>query len=165
MKNNTFKQFTSKKNPTRQGWYNTHKGQLYWFALQRQWSCSEDRISQEYPNIWYQQIMAPDIESKDIDELMSNAIHDWFELSYAQYLTIPRSALQSMPNNWQELFVKCLEELDETIDWRPKLGRYWVHLKSIKGHYLHDHLMDYERGRRRIAHRDKQSIHSKNANV
>ena len=77
-------------------------------------------------------------------------IHYWFELSYAQYLTIPRSVLQSMPTEWQKLFVKCLEELDETIDWRPKEGRYWVKLKNAKGVYVSDPLMYYQRGRRKI---------------
>lgn len=77
-------------------------------------------------------------------------IHEWFSLSYAQYLTVPRSALQSMPDEWQEKFVKLLEELDEKIDWRPKEGNYWVKLKDRKGRYSHDPLMDYERGRRRL---------------
>lgn len=78
-------------------------------------------------------------------------IHEWFGLSYTQYLTIPRSVLQSMPDEWQERFVKCLEELDEKIDWRPKEGRYWVKLKDDRGRYVHDDLMDYQRGRRKIA--------------
>lgn len=82
-------------------------------------------------------------------------IHQWFELSYAQYLTIPRSVLQSMPAAWQARFVACLEELDATIDWRPPYGRYWVQLKNNEGRYQGDPLMDYERGRRRIAHRTK----------
>ena len=80
----------------------------------------------------------------------ADAIHHWFDLSYAQYLTIPRSALQSMPNEWQSEFVALLEELDETIDWRPKEGRYWVQLKDKRGRYVADPLMDYERGRRRL---------------
>lgn len=75
-------------------------------------------------------------------------IHDWFELTYAQYLTIPRSVLQSMPAEWQDKFVRLLDQLDNTIDWRPNKGRYWVMLKDGKGRYLHDPLMDYERGRR-----------------
>lgn len=70
-------------------------------------------------------------------------IHVWFELSYAQYLTIPRSIMQSMPAEWQERMVKCLEELDETFDWRPKDGRYWVQLKDGKGRYTVDRLMQY----------------------
>lgn len=83
----------------------------------------------------------------------ADAIHHWFELSYAQYLTIPRSALQSMPDEWQSEFVALLEELDETIDWRPKDGRYWVQLKDKRGRYVADPLMDYERGRRRLEHK------------
>jgi hypothetical protein len=77
-------------------------------------------------------------------------IHDWFELTYAQYLTIPRSVLQSMPEQWQKDFVQLLENLDDTIDWRPKEGRYWVKLKDKKGRLIDDPLMDYERGRRKI---------------
>lgn len=87
-----------------------------------------------------------------VRKVEGDVIHNWFELSYAQYLTIPRSVLQSMPDEWQQRFVKCLEELDETIDWRPKSGRYWVKLKDDDGKYVHDDLMDYERGRRKIPH-------------
>lgn len=77
-------------------------------------------------------------------------IHDWFELTYAQYLTVPRTALQSMPDDWQEKFVALLEELDDKIDWRPKDGSYWVKLRNRRGAYIVDSLMDYERGRRRL---------------
>lgn len=87
---------------------------------------------------------------KEDIEIHKEPIHEWFELSYAQYLTIPRSVLQSMPKEWQTRFAKCLDELDESIDWRPKEGCYWVKLKDNKGKYIHDPLMDYERGRRRI---------------
>lgn len=82
---------------------------------------------------------------------MSDPIHEWFELSYAQYLTIPRSVLQSMPESWQADFVALLEELDETIDWRPQAGRYWVQLRDGRGRYVDDPLKEYER--RQIAHR------------
>ena len=77
-------------------------------------------------------------------------IHTWFGLSYAQYLSIPRSALQTMPSEWQERFTQCLEELDESIDWRPAEGRYWVQLKNDKGQFIHDPLQDYQKGRRRL---------------
>ena len=81
-------------------------------------------------------------------------IHGWFELSYAQYLTIPRSVLQSMPAEWQHRFAACLEQLDEAVDWRPDEGRYWVRLKDKDGRFVRDPLMDYERGRRRVALRN-----------
>ncbi len=70
-------------------------------------------------------------------------IHHWFELSYAQYLTIPRSVLEAMPHEWKERMTKCLEELDEQINWRPSEGRYWVKLKDDKGRYIADPLMQY----------------------
>lgn len=91
-------------------------------------------------------------------------IHHWFELTYAQYLTLPRSVLQSMPAAWQHRFVGLLEELDATIDWRPKDGQqYRVTLhqpnedaaegddeEAYWGPALDDPLMDYQRGRRRV---------------
>lgn len=88
-------------------------------------------------------------------------VHHWFELSYAEYLTIPRSALQSMPQEWQARFVLCLMELDNTIDWRPANGQYWVQLRAYpkdgrehgRGVLVHDPLGDYERGRRRLPRR------------
>jgi len=43
-------------------------------------------------------------------------IHGWFGLSYANFLVLPRSLLQSMPDEWQERFVSCLHELDEAFD-------------------------------------------------
>lgn len=82
-------------------------------------------------------------------------IHTWFELSYAQYLTIPRSVLQSMPLDWQAVFTHCLYELDE-YDWRPKGNScYRVHLWQLDDdgdwdYVIDDPLEDYERGRRRV---------------
>ena len=84
---------------------------------------------------------------------MTSLIHEWFELTYAQYLTIPRSVLQSMPEDWQADFTRLLERLDDAIDWRPKEGRYWVRLKDGAGKFVCDPLMDYDRGRRMIQRR------------
>lgn len=78
-------------------------------------------------------------------------IHLFFELSYASYLALPRSVLQSMPEGWQRRFVACLEELDDAIEWRPRAGGYWVQLRDERGRYLRDPLADYQRGRRRVA--------------
>lgn len=91
-------------------------------------------------------------------------IHEWFGLSYAQYLTIPRTVLQSMPEDWQERFVKCLDELDESIHWMPEIGDYRVQLLTTKKVFdkkqndfvekwdkiIKDPLADYERGRRKL---------------
>ena len=40
-------------------------------------------------------------------------IHEWFELSYSNYLVVQRVILQSMSLEWQKRFVKCLDELYE----------------------------------------------------
>jgi len=77
-------------------------------------------------------------------------IHGYFELTYAQYIAIPRSVLQSMPVEWQRRFVECMQELDDTIDWRQN---YLVYLRDNKGRFMNDPLADYNRGRRRIPHK------------
>ena len=77
-------------------------------------------------------------------------IHAWFGLTYAQYLTIPRTVLQSMPNEWQQRFVKCLEEMNNTIDWKPEEGTYYCYLRKPNGRFTKDPLADYERGRRQL---------------
>ena len=51
-------------------------------------------------------------------------INEWFELSYAQFLTVPRLVMESMPHEWQERMAALLRELDDAIDWRPREGRY-----------------------------------------
>ncbi len=83
------------------------------------------------------------------------AVHGYFELSYAHYLVIPRTALQSMPGEWQKRFVECMKELDEAIPaWRsPANYNYHAILKDEKGkiHSItQDPLNDYQRGRRRV---------------
>ena len=56
----------------------------------------------------------------------------YFELTYAQYLTIPRTVLQSMPVDWQLRFVECLMELDASFDWRPHDGnQFWVQMRGL----------------------------------
>ncbi len=53
-------------------------------------------------------------------------LHTWWELSYAHWLTIPRIAMMSMPAKWRDQMAALLNELDDTLDWRPKDGMYFV---------------------------------------
>jgi hypothetical protein len=96
---------------------------------------------------------------------MTRDIHTYFGLSYADYLVLPRSVLQSMPEEWQLKFVSLLDELDET-EWRDLLpeGMYKVEYRNYGYSYnveseqeeftwkeeKHDPLMNYDRGRRNI---------------
>ncbi len=70
----------------------------------------------------------------------------WFELSYAQYLTVPRLVMQSMDIEWQRKMALLLQELDETFDWRPREGRYFVRLRDDRGRFQDAPLADYRRG-------------------
>ena len=41
----------------------------------------------------------------------------WFNLSYAQFLTVPRLVLESMPPEWQRKMAALLREMDATFDF------------------------------------------------
>lgn len=70
------------------------------------------------------------------DRWHSSPVHAWFELSYAQFLTVPRLVMQSMPYEWQEKMVALLEEMDDTFDWRPQKGDcYWVQVRTPSGKF------------------------------
>lgn len=82
-------------------------------------------------------------------------IHLWFNLTYASYLVLPRSALQSMPLDWQREFVDCLQELESAIDFPRLPGTYIVLLRDestgkMMSPQKYDPLLEYERGRRRL---------------
>lgn len=94
-----------------------------------------------------------------------SSLHLWWELSYASYLTIPRSVMQSMPDPWQAKMAALLNELDETIDWRPRNGCYQVQLRDYSydrqnnlkwGRKIEDPLEDYQRGRRIVSEYKKE---------
>jgi hypothetical protein len=70
-------------------------------------------------------------------------LHLWFELSYAQYLTVPRSILAAMPDEWQGKMADLLRALDATFDWRPEEGRYWCRLRDDAGRFADDRLAEY----------------------
>lgn len=92
---------------------------------------------------------------------MERDIHGWFGLTYASYLVVPRSVLQSMPADWQARLVQLLGELDDTR-WNEKLpsdASYKVELRShiyrrsgktSWGGRIADPLCDYKRGSRNI---------------
>lgn len=77
-------------------------------------------------------------------------IHHYFGLTYAQYLAIPRSVLQSMPKAWQARFVDCLTELDSAIDFYPDGLTRFVRARDNRGRFIPDPFADYESGRRVI---------------
>lgn len=79
-----------------------------------------------------------------------DAIHNWFELTYANYLVLPRSVLQSLPDDLQVKLVDALRAIEHHIAPAsfPSRGTYKVYLKNDRGRFMHDPLADYQRGRR-----------------
>jgi|SRR6185503_2450402 len=85
-------------------------------------------------------------------EASSEPVHEMFGLTYAPYLVIPRSVLQSAPIEWQRRFVTCLAELEDMFG--PAPCGYRVSAMKIGGAFVEDPLHDYERGRRRVPYCD-----------
>ncbi len=56
-------------------------------------------------------------------------IHQWFELTYASYLVLPRSLMQDMPGPWQRRFVELMEEFESTFDYLEADHSYRVQLR------------------------------------
>lgn len=51
-------------------------------------------------------------------------IHAWFGMTYANHQVLHRSMMQSMPTEWQERMVRCLEELQVAYQHLPQAEAY-----------------------------------------
>lgn len=56
------------------------------------------------------------IKNADESPYGADALHLWFGLSYASFLTLPRSFMQAMPDDWQGRMAQLLNEWDEHWD-------------------------------------------------
>ncbi len=45
-----------------------------------------------------------------------NALWEWFSLSYASWLTMPRVLMHAMPDEWQAKMAELLHEYDDTFN-------------------------------------------------
>ena len=68
-------------------------------------------------------------------------IHNWFGLTYSNYLVIPRILMQEMPEAWQRKMVDLLNEAGET--WEHD-DNYTVQLKDKRGRFIKDPLAAYK---------------------
>ncbi len=60
------------------------------------------------------------------DDRLDGPVHEFFGLSYANYLVVPRTLMQSMPLDWQDAIVACLRALDEAFDHVEQASYYDV---------------------------------------
>jgi hypothetical protein len=80
----------------------------------------------------------------------SEPIHLWFGLTYANYLVLQRSLLQSMPQEWQARFAQCLDELDAAFSYIERPNYFSVSARGEDGKFVKDPVPHYNRGRTRI---------------
>ena len=85
-------------------------------------------------------LRAPIAEGQD-------AVHEWFGLTYSNYLVLHRSLLQSMPGEWQARFVVCLRELEAAFAHVEQASEFRVHAVNSRGRYVADPVPHYNRGR------------------
>lgn len=82
------------------------------------------------------------------EDLGDEAVHYFFGLSYANYLVLHRSALQSMPAEWQRKFVDLVEELNDEIVWPDsEVQSFAVSARGSGGKFVRDPVPHYNRGR------------------
>ena len=92
--------------------------------------------------------MSGKIEFTDEDDY----IHNWFGLTYANYLVLPRSILQSMDAEWQKKLVNLLNELEDKMNEEglQDMPDYSVDAKNSDGKYTKDPYRYYWRDNNRI---------------
>lgn len=79
----------------------------------------------------------------------------FFELSHANFLVLPRVALQSMPVEWQYKFFALVEELQNSIEFpEGYTGQFAItmrdngrYVKHVLPHYRH-HTLPYKKDRK-----------------
>lgn len=84
-------------------------------------------------------------------------IHTWFGLSYASYLVLPRTILQSCSAETQKALVEALNkvgaEYDKNMIEEAWPGSATIHVTlrdNATNRFTKDPLADYQRGRRRL---------------
>lgn len=72
-------------------------------------------------------------------------INEWFGLTYASYLCIPRVLLESAPRELQQQLVNALNAIEDFYSpgHAPVAGAYFVQLRDERGRFIHDPLRDY----------------------
>lgn len=89
-------------------------------------------------------------------EHCTDPIHQWFGLSHANYLVIPRSLLQSLSRETQLAICRALQAAYE--EEAAHCAHHWPHEATIDvklkdvvtGKYIADPLADYQRGKRKL---------------
>lgn len=62
------------------------------------------------------------VELRDLNRLPIEGqltVNEWFGLTYARWLTVPRVVMEAMPETWQRKITLLLQEMNDRFDWLP----------------------------------------------
>lgn len=60
--------------------------------------------------------------TKEIKDKGYQKLWEWFSLSYASFLVMPRVLMHAMPDEWQDKMTVLLDEYDNTFPNMPDIG-------------------------------------------
>lgn len=81
-----------------------------------------------------------------IDEPMD--VHEWFNLTYSNYMVLHRTLLQSMPEEWQYKFIELVREMNRAFDHIERADAYRVTpIDPTTGRFVREPVPHYNRGR------------------
>lgn len=81
--------------------------------------------------------------TEPIEYRSDGPVHQWFSLSRANYLVLPRSLMSAMPLEWQERMTACLQEMREACAPLSLNDRYIVTLRDARGRITGDPYSNY----------------------
>lgn len=70
---------------------------------------------------------------------------EWFGLSYAHWLVLPRIGLQSMPKSWQKKFFKLVQEFYSTVELPEGYPESFVVIGKKKNRFVRHIIPHYRR--------------------
>lgn len=74
---------------------------------------------------------------------LHDPVHEWFNLTRANYLVIQRSVMCAMPYEWQQKMVALLNEIYETVDAEKIPQQFRVNAVNAKGKFVKDPFSNY----------------------
>lgn len=78
-------------------------------------------------------------------------VHTMFGLTYANYLVLNRTLLQSMPEDWQHRFTALVDEFDRAFANVDRAPQFTVSARDFEGRFIKDPVPHYNRGRAFVA--------------
>lgn len=91
-------------------------------------------------------------------KITENKLWNWFGLSHATYLTIPRVLLHEMPIKWQNKLATLLEEYDNLFPSLPPFSTRVMMIKNKKPTLTPEWIKSYRHPYKQIIANFKKDI-------